>query len=935
MKRIFRFLFFLVVLLLASAFILPIVFKDSIVERIKQEANANLNAKLDFEDVDVSLISTFPYFGFSMEGMRITGIEEFEGQELVSVEDFGLSIDLMSVISGDRYSVEKINVQGVNLHILILEDGSANFDIAKVDSSAEESVESTETGSAFSVALKGWKFSDVNLRYEDRQGNIDFKMQGLEHSGSGDLSENIVDLQTQTEAQSMDFVMDGVKYLNRVHLLSDFDMELNQEKFSFTFGENSVALNGLQLNFEGMLAMPDERISMDLRFSSPDNSFKSLISLIPAIYYQEFDQLETRGEFRLNGLVQGIYINDIYPSFNLNLMVREGFFKYPDLPSTVEDVNVDLEVVNKSRNLGNMLVNLSRMDAKIAGSEIHSTFRLQDPLNDPEFDFMARAQAKLEDILAVVPMNGYDLKGAIDMDLATSGRMSMIDNEQYEDLKASGYIKAAGLVFGGDSLGMDVEVFQSELSMSPQSAKLGPTVIKYEGQTMEMEGSLDNIIAYVLRGDLLKGEFDFYSPRLDLLALAGEESEAGSEETDAATDSSSESVVRLPQNIDFKLLAKVDSLLYDQIEIANLGGAITLNNGSANLENVKMDLLGGSLTINGAYNSTPPQPIADFDFMIRNFSFKESYESLDFVKQMAPVMQNMEGSYNMGLDMTTELGNDMSPDLNSVNASGVLNTRTVQVGGKVFSQLATFLNNPDYQNIGVSDVDLEFTIENGLIEVKPFDFKLAGQKAELGGNMSLAQDLDFNLTTDLPLSSLKADKYLSQFRSLSSGAIPMTVAIGGTATDPEVRPSLGDLKQQLTADIKEKINQVVDDAKTKVKEDVNAKLDQMVKAAEAQGDKLIAEARANGDRIKGEAKKQADRLRKEGEDAAQKILDEAGSNPLKKAAAKPLADRTRKEANEKAQKLEDEAAKQADDLVKAAEKQKQKLVEDARAKAQV
>ncbi len=931
MKRIFRFLFFLLVLLFAAALILPVVFKDSIVERIKQEANANLNARMDFEDVDLALISTFPYFGFSLEGLEIIGVDNFEGQKLLSAGDFQLSIDLMSVLSGESYSIEKIAVEDLDLRILILEDGSANFDIVKGSEEAEEAPEATES-SAFHLALQSWEVHNFDLQYQDREADMEFHLEDLNQEGSGDFTENIVAINTHTEAKAISFLMEGMAYLNRVQLESDFGMELNQEKFKFTFGENTVKLNDLAMQFSGWLAMPNEAIDMDLKFSSPDNSFKSLISLIPALYYQDFQDLKTSGEFKVDGIVQGKMIDNIYPSFDVNLNVRNGFFQYPDLPAAVEKVNIDFKAKNTSRNLEGTEINLSRMEAVVAGSTISGSFQLKEPLGDPKFAFQSKAKAELSDLAKAIPMEGYEMSGGIDLNMFASGSMSMIDQEQYEQLKAGGALLANKLHFGGDSLGMRLDIPQMDLKLQPSQAVLGPSTLIYEGNEMNMKGVLDNLIAYALRDELLSGSFDFSSPRLDLLALAGEES---SEAATTEEDTTALSVLRLPQNIDFVLNAKIDSLLYDNIRIANLNGNIRLKEGKASMEDVDMNMLDGKLSMSGSYDSKPEVPSADFRFAINGFSFKESYRSLDMVKQIAPIMENMEGNYDMALDLNTLMSNEMSPDLNTVNASGLLRTKSVQTGGEVFNRLATFLNNPDYQKLKVENVNLNFAIVDGKLEVEPFDFKLAGQKADLGGSMSLSQDLDFDLNTSVPLKSLKAENYLQQFSALSSGSVPLTVKIGGKATKPTVRPSLGNLKEELGKELKEKLNKAVDSAKTVVKQEVNKKLDELVKEAEAQGDKLIEEARKRGEQLKAEAKVQADKIRAGGETAAKKILDEAGSNPLKQAAARPLAEKARKEANAKAQQVEEEAAKQANQLIEAAENQKQKLIDDAKAKAQI
>lgn len=933
MKRIFRFLFFLLVLLFAGALILPIVFKDSIVERIKQEANANLKAKMDFEEVDLSLISTFPFFGFSLEGLVITGVDEFEGVQLLSSKEFELSIDLMSVISGESYSIEKIRVDGLNLNVLVREDGSTNYDImlaAEESPTAEENV--TETA-PFQLNLSSWEINDFNLNYTDLESNMAFSLEHLDQQGSGDFTENLVNIQTHTIAKAMNFSMDGMDYLRRVRLESDFGMELNQEEFKFTFAENTVKLNELAMQFQGWLAMPEEAIDIDLKFSSPSNSFKSLISLIPALYYRDFEQLKTSGEFKLDGLLQGRMIGDIYPSFDFNLLVREGFFQYPDLPSAVEKVNIDFNAKNTSRNLEGTEIKISRAEALVAGSRFNGNFHLKDPMGDPQFAFLANVFGNLEDISKAVPMPGYEMSGSINMDMHAAGRMSMIDQEQYEALEAGGGLVAENLHFGGDSLGMQLDFPKIDLKLQASHAVLAPSTMIYEGNEMNFKGRLDNLLAYALRDELLQGSLDFSSPRIDLLALAGEEESP--ESAAPAADSSALSVIRLPQNIDFALNANIDSVLYDNIRMADVKGAITLKEGVASMKDVSMKMLEGLMSLSGTYDSKPEVPTADFQFAIKGFSFRESYKSLDMVKQIAPVMEKMSGNYDMALNLTTLMGTDMSPILNSIIADGLLRTTKVETENSVMEKLATYLNNPEYRKLKVDDVDLQFAIEDGKLEVAPFDFKLAGQKADLGGSMSLEQDLDFTLNTSIPLSGLKAEKYLGQFQSLSSGTVPLAVLIGGKATAPTVKPSLGDLKQEIGKELKEKLNQAVDSAKTLVKQEVNQKLDDLVKAAEAQGDKLIAEAKAKGEQLKAEAKKQADKVREGGEAAAQKILSEAGSNPLKQAAARPLAEKARKEANERAQQLENEAANQANKLVKTAEDQKQKLIEDARAKAQI
>ena len=58
-KKILAVISILVILLITSLIVLPVIFKDDIVQLVKDGANDNLNALVNFGDFDLSLISSF------------------------------------------------------------------------------------------------------------------------------------------------------------------------------------------------------------------------------------------------------------------------------------------------------------------------------------------------------------------------------------------------------------------------------------------------------------------------------------------------------------------------------------------------------------------------------------------------------------------------------------------------------------------------------------------------------------------------------------------------------------------------------------------------------------------------------------------------------------------------------------------------------------
>ena len=63
-KKIVLAVVVLLLLVIGSIAVVPVFFKDEIVQAVKDAANDNMNATVDFGEFDLSLLSTFPNFLF-------------------------------------------------------------------------------------------------------------------------------------------------------------------------------------------------------------------------------------------------------------------------------------------------------------------------------------------------------------------------------------------------------------------------------------------------------------------------------------------------------------------------------------------------------------------------------------------------------------------------------------------------------------------------------------------------------------------------------------------------------------------------------------------------------------------------------------------------------------------------------------------------------
>ena len=59
---------------------------------------------------------------------------------------------------------------------------------------------------------------------------------------------------------------------------------------------------------------------------------------------------------------------------------------------------------------------------------------------------------------------------------------------------------------------------------------------------------------------------------------------------------------------------------------------------------------------------------------VKSMDFQQSFNTFNTFQKFAPIGQYLKGKFNTTLNLEGELGKDMSPNLNTLNLSGFLQT---------------------------------------------------------------------------------------------------------------------------------------------------------------------------------------------------------------------------------------------------------------------
>jgi len=222
MKKFFLILASMFAIVFLALALIPFLFKDKIFKSADNAISNAVNANVFYnkEEITLSIFSNFPNLTLSLGEFGIEGINEFSGDTLLYIEKFEVAIDLMSVLTGDQIKINKIGLIRPNINVIISESGKANYDIAKEE---EPKPSESEKSSKFSIGIKGWEIFEGQLKYTDYQAKTMAMIKNLNHQGSGDLTQDLIDISTKTNVESFNMEMGGINYVNKKRL--DFSMQ--------------------------------------------------------------------------------------------------------------------------------------------------------------------------------------------------------------------------------------------------------------------------------------------------------------------------------------------------------------------------------------------------------------------------------------------------------------------------------------------------------------------------------------------------------------------------------------------------------------------------------------------------------------------------------------------------------------------------------------
>ncbi len=805
---------FVLLLILVST---PFIFKDKIVQMVNNTINNNINANVTFTDANLSLIKNFPLVSLTANNIVVANKAPFKNDTLFKTQELSIALKLTELFKkpNEALSINNIAARNGDINIIFNKEGLGNFDVAKESTNTEE----TSSNSSFAFNLQEYSLENINFNYIDRASLMSFSADSIHHIGKGNFANDVFNLTTETTTL-VSFYLENTNYLNKVHVDLDAILGIDLKNSKYSFKENTAHINQLPLAFDGFIQLVGDNQEYDLHFKTPTSSFKNALALLPEQYAGNLNTVKTEGNFNFEGFIKGTLSEKTIPTLNIQLIAKDAYFKYADLPKAVKNINIDTKVINTTGLIKDTYVNLNTLNFKIDEDSFSANGNVKNITTNPLINMAAKGKINLENINKVYPTpEQNELEGILQANVTTNFDMNAIEKENYATIKNSGEIAVENFKYNSKEVANPFFIDKTSVSFNTNTIKLNEFKAKTGTSDISVNGMLENFYGFIFKNEVLKGNFALNSTIFkvdDFLTSDTNESE------ETTTTNSS---LKIPAFLNCKFSANAKKVIYDNINLTNVTGDLYIHDETVDLKNLKSDIFGGKVAFNGKVSTKEKTPNFNMNLDLKQLNISESFNSLELLKSIAPIAKTIEGTFNSAINLAGNLKGDMTPDLQSITGDLLGELQNTKVTASNSKMLSTLNNKTKFLNadkLNLNDLKGAFSFKNGIVNVKPMNINYKDVGVQVSGKHGFDKDMNYDLVFDVPVKYLGSEvtnliAKLSSKDASTIKSIPVKGNLTGSFSNPNFSSNLKGATNSLVKTLVERQkNKLLDKGKNKL-----------------------------------------------------------------------------------------------------------------------
>ena len=314
-------------------------------------------------------------------------------------------------------------------------------------------------------------------------------------------------------------------------------------------------------------------------------------------------------------------------------------------------------------------------------------------------------------------------------------------------------------VFSMSDLPTPVYIPSIDFNYDTTGIQINNSSIVLGNSDFELEGKFTNVDEFIKKEALLKGNLDFTSHYtdvneiMDIFSGMGDTTVVAEEEIVVAdTIEEEQEPFMVPLGIDITLNTKIEKAIAGDMNIANIGGGLTVKDGILVLNEMGFTSDAATMMLTAMYKSSRRNHLyLGFDFHLLEIDIAEMINIIPELDTLVPMLSSFAGKAEFHIAAETYLNSKYEMKVSTLRGATAIHGKDLVVlDNATFRKIARMLNFKDKEHNRIDELSVEITAFKSEIDVYPTLIALDKYQAIVGGRHKLDMTFDYSLGISNP-----------------------------------------------------------------------------------------------------------------------------------------------------------------------------------------
>ena len=389
-------------------------------------------------------------------------------------------------------------------------------------------------------------------------------------------------------------------------------------------------------------------------------------------------------------------------------------------------------------------------------------------IDAPAIIFVTTPEKNAKGLKARVTLDGKDVVAKMGKEYAVNSNSLKINASVSENKVKTDFLNhwnpSADFVLGNavvkvDGIDEDIRISNIDFLFNSHELDFKKSTIRIGQSDLSLQGSVVGIKEWIEdHKNLMKGEMQVTSNMMNINEILDLTSGLGHSDAEpfeaTITDNKEDDPFMVPEGIDFNFVLNTKKALYDNFDMNNLNGTMTVKDGTLILREIGFTNKAAEMQLTAMYQSPRKNNLfLAMDFHLLRVQINDLLTMIPYIDTLVPMLKTFDGQAEFHIGAETSLKSNYEPKISTLRAAADIEGKNLTVNDKfTFTKITDMLDISTNGSYRVDSLDVQLTAFKNEIDLWPSQIAIGKYKVTVDGRMNLDRNGEYHLSvTQSPL----------------------------------------------------------------------------------------------------------------------------------------------------------------------------------------